>query len=265
MARNTPSADVQASANIQRVARIPKTSELIAEQIRRLILSGELGEGDSLQSTTELIRRFGVSRPTLREAFRILESENLISVSRGSRTGARVHQPSIDTAARSTGLVLQATGATLGDLYEAQLAIEPFAARLLAERGKPEDVAPMRAHLTELDNLVTLRARAEIAASLARFHHLLVELTGNKMLSLTSALIAKVLERHQRQIRSSNELASKEFQRHGSKSIDKLIRLVETKDAAGAEVHWRAHLVNAREYWLAGLDASEVIDIFENA
>ena len=253
-----------APANIQHVARIPKTSELIADQIRRLILNGELGEGDSLQSTSELVRQFGVSRPTLREAFRILESENLISVSRGSRTGARVHRPSVDTAARSTGLVLQASGATLGDLYEAELAIEPFAARIVAERGDKRDLARLRAHFSELEQLAKRRDRVGMATSLPRFHHLLVELTGNKMLTLTAALITKVLERYQRQVRSIVSAAgATEFHGQGDKSIAKLLRLIEAKDGDGAETHWRSHLVNASKYWLAGQDPNQVIDVFE--
>src|SRR5262249_5711627 len=47
----------------------------IADELRRLIISGELDEGDSLGHEPELIARFGVSRPSLREALRILEAE----------------------------------------------------------------------------------------------------------------------------------------------------------------------------------------------
>ena len=47
------------------------------------------------------MERFGVSRPTLREAFRGLESESLISVRRGAHGGARVHLPNADVAGRT--------------------------------------------------------------------------------------------------------------------------------------------------------------------
>jgi len=55
--------------------------------IRRQITGGELKEGDNLPPEAQIIEEFAVSRPTLREAFRILESEKLISVSRGARGG----------------------------------------------------------------------------------------------------------------------------------------------------------------------------------
>ena len=65
----------------------------IADELRRLIILGELDEGDSLGHEPDLIERFGVSRPSLREALRILEAEGLISVVRGVQGGVVVHRP----------------------------------------------------------------------------------------------------------------------------------------------------------------------------
>ena len=105
--------------------KVPKTAELVATQLRNQIIRGELREGDALPPESTLMEQFGVSRPTLREAFRVLESEALISVRRGARGGARVHAPNGDVAARYAGLVLQFRGATLADVYEARKAIDP--------------------------------------------------------------------------------------------------------------------------------------------
>ena len=69
--------------------RVPKTAELVADRLRRQIIRGELREGDSLPPEADLMAAYGISRPTLREAFRVLESEGLIDVHRGSRGGAR--------------------------------------------------------------------------------------------------------------------------------------------------------------------------------
>ncbi|MCK9903482.1 GntR family transcriptional regulator, partial [Frankia sp. Cpl3] len=51
--------------------RVPKTAELVAAQLRRQIVRGELVEGDALPPEAVLMEQFGVSRPTLREAFRV--------------------------------------------------------------------------------------------------------------------------------------------------------------------------------------------------
>ena len=114
------------------VLRAPKTAELIASYIRGQVVRGDLKTGDSLPPETVLMEMFGVSRPTLREAFRILEAESLISVRRGARGGARVVSPDIAVAARYVGLLLQMSGTTIADVYEARMATEPAAAGLLA-------------------------------------------------------------------------------------------------------------------------------------
>src|SRR3546814_18258570 len=54
----------------------------IADELRQLIVSGALDAGDSLGKETELIERFGVSRPSLREALRLIEAAGLLSATR---------------------------------------------------------------------------------------------------------------------------------------------------------------------------------------
>src|SRR5215475_2209197 len=86
--------------------RAPKTSELIAARLRRQIVRGVVKPGDKLPPETQLMGQFGVSRPTIREAFRILETERLIVVRPGSRGGAQVAAPDLTVAARYVGLLL---------------------------------------------------------------------------------------------------------------------------------------------------------------
>ena len=77
-----------------------------------------------------------MSRPSLREALRILEAEGLITVVRGVLGGVVVHQPSERMTARTAALVLQARNVTLGDVHQARSMIEPAAVRVLARRRR---------------------------------------------------------------------------------------------------------------------------------
>lgn len=113
--------------------RSPKTAELVARTLRRMVVEGQLQDGDFLPHEAELIAHFGVSRPTLREAVRVLESERLVEVRRGSRTGAKVCVPGPEIVARPAALLLALSGTTLADVMTARTAIEPPAAKMLAE------------------------------------------------------------------------------------------------------------------------------------
>ncbi len=92
--------------------REPKMADRVATVLRRMFIRGEITEGTMLPPESELMERFGVSRPTLREAFRVLESESLIEVHRGVRGGARVTRPRRETLARYAGLILEYEGVT---------------------------------------------------------------------------------------------------------------------------------------------------------
>src|ERR1700726_3871307 len=134
--------------------RVPKTAELVAAELRRKIVRGELAEGDALPSEATLMAEFAVSRPTLREAFRVLESESLISIRRGARGGARVQLPNGNVAAGYAGLVLEYRGTTLQDVYDARTFIEAPCAALPAHRRSEQDLARLKEAVAQAQQLM---------------------------------------------------------------------------------------------------------------
>ncbi|CAO5241806.1 GntR family transcriptional regulator [Frankia sp. AgKG'84/4] len=235
--------------------RVPKTAELVASQLRRRIIRGELSEGDSLPPEPALMAQFGVSRPTLREAFRVLEAEALISVRRGAHGGARVHAPSPVVAARYAGLVLEHRGATLGDVHQACAVLEPPCAALLAERRDPADVGALRDLLAACDEIeaeATELTAADLTAAQSAFHLAVVELTGNKSLSVLTGMLQHIVEitngqpGHTASPGERLDPVAPAQRRLGARVTRQvhatLIDLIELGDVAGAQEHWRRHL-----------------------
>lgn len=248
--------------------RPAKTGEMIAAYLRARIVRGELAAGDSLPAEVELMRQFEVSRPTLREAFRILETEALIELRRGAR-GARITAPSVEVAARYVGLLMQTLGTTVSDVYEARSLMEPVAARLLAERRTAADVADLSACADELEALLPASQPPADVATWARcsqrFHDVLVQRAGNNTLAVQYQVLREVVDTHLLLASSQPAIAAAPVSafRKVIRSYRRLVALIEAGDAAGAEAHWRTHMeVAARSLLPEQLKSATLLDIF---
>jgi len=246
---------VSASAAV----RSPKTAELVAGTLRRMVVDGQLKDGDFLPNEAELMAHFGVSRPTLREAVRVLESERLVEVRRGSRTGARVRVPGPEIVARPAGLLLELSGATIADVMVARAGIEPMAARLLAESGTPEA-------FDELETMVAEHIPAgwqsdRLAQTMGDFHRRMVELSGNATLAIIAGMLHEITVRHTAFVFKEGRPVSKADYDKLMRSYGRLMRLLRSGDGAAAEAHWRKHLDVARELSLQGLEDVKVRDV----
>lgn len=243
----------------QRV-HVPKTAELVANQIRRQIVRGELEEGHSLPAEAELMERFGVSRPTLREAFRILESEALITIRRGSRGGAQVLAPSAEVAARLAGSVLQFRRTTVGDVYAARLLIEPPAAAMLAEQQDKEAIARLKGYLDAEGE--AMGNPDEFAHASATFHEKVAELAGNNTLAVFAAILEEIIDRHTTEV-VRKEPSSPEEMTAAHKAHTRLYDLISSGKAAKAQTHWDEHMRAIGQWMLDGRESETLIELFE--
>jgi GntR family transcriptional regulator, transcriptional repressor for pyruvate dehydrogenase complex len=253
---------------VGRQVRAPKTAELIAGHIRGQIVRAELRTGETLPAETALMEQFGVSRPTLREAFRILESESLITVRRGSRGGAQVMAPDVTVAARYVGLLLQVDGTTVADVYEARLVLEPAAAGLLASRRTKQDIGDLHRCIDELSALIEGDEPAHHpqvwADATGKFRALVLERAGNRTLAMLAAMLREVVASHVSAAgrRLSQPESANDF-RKTVRAYRKLVSLIEAKDTAEAERYWRTHMeIAGRRLLRDDLGTKTVIDLF---
>lgn len=235
----------------------------MARQIRNAIIRGELSDGDTLPAESRLINEFEVSRPTIREAVRILESEGLVTVVRGARGGARVSSPNFEMIRRAAGIALQANHVTIGDLYEMRTLIEPPAARLVAERNS-EAAVPVLRQLIE-EQMKHVSDRQAFAILVAEFHRQMIELSGNKTLNIFSQALRALVDRHLALAAGKetdwDERALQRQRNYGLKSCGKLVDLIEAKDGDEAEAHWKRHMIAAGRVWLEQVGPEMLVDL----
>jgi GntR family transcriptional regulator, transcriptional repressor for pyruvate dehydrogenase complex len=239
--------------------RSPKTAEIVADTLRRMIVEGQLKDGDFLPYEAELMNHFQVSRPSLREAVRVLESDRLVEVRRGSRTGARVRVPGPEIVARPAGFLLEMAGTTLADVMTARMGIEPYAARLLADDGASTAHRELR---DLIDEMPDAWETGKLAAATTGLHRRLVELSGNATLTVIVGMLHEIFERHMTAaLLGVQNVVPKAQYTKLMRSYTRLADLVDAREGTEAEAHWRRHMENAGAALLKGYEKTKVRDI----
>ncbi|MEU1180321.1 FCD domain-containing protein [Streptomyces sp. NPDC005820] len=163
-----------------RTLTVPKASDVLANEVRERILSGEFGEGTALPPERQLVEQTGLSRATVREALRILEVEGLLEIRPGRGGGAFVHRPGRESLANTVQLVIRGQGIRLEALHETREAIEPACAALAARRRTERDLEELDAAHAELTG-----AGADVQRFLranVRWHTAVARAGGNELL-----------------------------------------------------------------------------------
>lgn len=171
-------------------------SEQIASRIRERVESEGLQPGDRIGTEQELAESFGVSRPTLREALRLLAAGQLIRVGRGRAGGIFVARTPSEgmshSLSESIGLMLAAKSVTMQELLDARLSLEvPIAGR--AARNADETV------VAALDQAIKdaeghRPGTAPFNEADGRFHRVLAEAAGNDLLFALTGWILEVVQ-----------------------------------------------------------------------
>jgi len=120
---------------------VPKTSQVLAAELRRQILGMALPTGAPLPTERDLVTQTGLSRSSVREALRILEAENLVQTRPGRFGGTATNRPNDDSLGRSISLFVHGRGISLASLLQTREAIEPSLAALAAQNRSEAEMA----------------------------------------------------------------------------------------------------------------------------
>jgi GntR family transcriptional regulator, transcriptional repressor for pyruvate dehydrogenase complex len=170
-------------------------SDDVAEEIRGHMAREGLRAGDRLGTEHDLAERYGVSRPTLREALRELSSAHLIRASRGPGGGIFVAStPEQGIGRRVSAAVaslIEADSLTIDELIETRLLLEVSLAGLAAQRAGDQDVARLKKLLAEAESESSDGPR--VAAADATMHRAVAEIAGNRLGAVFIRWIVDVL------------------------------------------------------------------------
>lgn len=244
-----------------------KKSEIIASTLREEIImglqSGALKPGDSLASEAEQLARFDVSRPTFREAMRLLEMDEIVDMKVGVNGGIQVRRPPPSTASRQVAVQLYLGGATIEETFRLTAFTQAEAAARAAQNRTDEDLDAMEAVLDEArevleDSVAANRAYARMQAAVAEATH------DAALIVLHQVLQGAISSRYELSGRMwAGRSDTRELNERSIKSMERLVDLIRKRRGDAARDHWRLHHVNADAFLFAVIDPKSPIDLSE--
>jgi DNA-binding FadR family transcriptional regulator len=220
-----------------------RVGNTIAQVLRERILNNEFADG-LLPKQEDLTAEFGVSAPSVREAFRILEAEGLITVRRGNVGGATVHVPDASSTAHALGLALQSDGVTLADVSEALCALDACAVGACARRSDRTSVVTPRL-MARVDEAGAAISSDDWWLLSLRFHEDLAELSGNGTFRLLISSLLSLWRAHAEEwmsVLGHENYVSRARRRRMTASHRELVALIADGDAAAAQAAAEAHM-----------------------
>jgi len=209
-----------------------KVYEAVAEQIQRRILE-DLEPGDSLPPERELVRMFGVSRSSVRDAIRKLELLGLVEPRQGA--GTVVREPSTEVLSAPLASVLLQKRKGISDLLDFRRMLEPPLARSAALHASSDQIAEMERILQQQE--VKVNAGNIAIEEDSQFHYCIALATKNsvavKVIDVLMDLLRKTRERSlQTEGRQQKSLAGHR----------RILSALKRADALAAEAAMRRHL-----------------------
>ncbi len=223
-----------------------KLSDEVLARLKSLITGGTLKPGDGMPSERELMERFGVGRPAVREALQALAGMGLVAISHGER--ARVLQPSassilrqVDSAAK---IMLSSSSDSLEHLKSARIFFERGMVREAAEKAMPADIEALR---SILDSQRALLGDADgfIDADMA-FHTRIASISGNPIYAAVSAAMLGWLKEYHTEM-----LIWTGKEKYTLSEHQRIIGRIAANDADGAEREMIRHLQRSRDLYVA--------------
>ena len=215
---------------------VPKASDVLAARLREMILSSGLAEGTPLPTERELVAQSGLSRASVREALRVLETEGLVLTRAGRNGGSKVRRPGRDSISRSFELFVRSHGVRFEALLEAREAIEPAAAALAAIHRQDVDLAEMtRIHkaLDKVSDDVAEHVRLNLM-----WHRAIMRASRNELLIAFFDAIANSVQA----ATESQSLNSADVRREVVRAHGRVLAAIAAQDADAAFRRMQRHV-----------------------
>jgi DNA-binding FadR family transcriptional regulator len=231
--------------NVSRITA-PKASDVLADELRARIRSGEWPEGLALPAERDLSAQSGLSRTTVREALRMLEVDGLIEIRPGRGGGARVRRPAGDEFTRQLELFIWGRNISAEHLHDVRTALEALGAEGAARHRTLDDLTELAARTEAVENAVG-DLKDYLDANLA-WHLAVVRASHNELLvSFMEVLSTAIHEATEIEAFDSEDVRASTLKIHRA-----ILAAIVAGDADAARRRMSRHVSAARDVALGG-------------
>lgn len=222
---------------MRRVA-VPTAVSATVDMLRDEILQRD--DGEWLGWEDDLVERLGVSRPTLRQAARLLEAEELLVVKRGTNGGLFARRPTTDAVARMASVFLRAEGTTVLDLARSWFLLLEQSARLAAEHDDPLVRASLVAEVAEIRQSIPEGDRDAMFVATYAFSLELADLSRSPTLRLFTRVLSTLIADAPADLRPIEAL-DEQLGGPSRRTFERVAEAIRDGDAARAAKNVRVH------------------------
>lgn len=231
--------------SLRKQARLNRPNA-VSEAIKDWIADHGMVPGDRLPQEPELIRTFSVSKGTMREALKVLETQGLIQTRTGPGGGAFITEMPANRARALLANYFFFKDLTISDIYELRQALEPELAAELATRLGEEEIGILENTMVVYDHppaTVQEEQRQRIAE--LEFHERLAEFSHNPLLAFECGFLVSLLK-DLAVCRRIYERPNPELRERGLSYQGQLIEALRAGDAEAARSIMKAHMIAAK-------------------
>ena len=165
----------------------------IADRLQELITSQELQPGDRLPPDRQLAEMLNVSRPTVREALRLLQQWGLVNVKPGS--GTYVTRMGTGPVIQTIGRFFSVRDGSFEDMMQVRDLLEPGTAAAAAVHATPESIEALRQRVDAVEQAFQSGDPRQLALADSRFHIEMANASGNQLLAALTAGISHLVRK----------------------------------------------------------------------
>jgi DNA-binding FadR family transcriptional regulator len=217
-----------------------RTFELIVDLLKDKIFAGEYQIGDRLPPERDLADALGVGRPSVREAYRVLELLGVVEIRKGAEGGAFIKELSGRSASQTITDLWRMKNVTLASLAQSRLIIETGLVDQIIERLTENDLVRLEASIRENEEAV--KTGGLPSRSSLDMHLELVRISGNPVMVMVLSSILDLMWMFLKRVQPNVDIARHDLDEHRL-----IIAALRDRDAARLRLLLDRHLQNSRK------------------